>query len=146
MPALARRAKSSGVKMPLSPTTTRFAGTWSMYSKSAIPHAANTATTGYALLTVGAANLIAAHGTPDQVARYVEITRTSVFYLDPHLCTRCRYRSTELLWQCPHCHDWNTFVEERIAPAELDDEVVVLALHALDLGFQEFLHFLEFGN
>jgi alkylation response protein AidB-like acyl-CoA dehydrogenase len=34
-------------------------------------YAANTATTGYALLTVGAANLIAAHGTPDQVARYV---------------------------------------------------------------------------
>ena len=30
---------------------------------------------------------------------------------------RCRYRSTELLWQCPHCHEWNTFVEERITPA-----------------------------
>jgi lipopolysaccharide biosynthesis regulator YciM len=52
-----------------------------------------------------------------QVARYVEITRASVFYLDPHLCIRCRYRSTELLWQCPHCHEWNTFVEERITPA-----------------------------
>lgn len=51
------------------------------------------------------------------VARYVEITRTSVFYMDPHLCIRCRYRSTELLWQCPHCHEWNTFVEERITPA-----------------------------
>lgn len=52
-----------------------------------------------------------------QVARYVDITRASVFYLDPHLCIRCRYRSTELLWQCPHCHEWNTFVEERITPA-----------------------------
>ena len=41
-----------------------------------------------------------------------------MFYLDPHVCMRCRYRSTELLWQCPHCHDWNTFVEERIAPAK----------------------------
>jgi lipopolysaccharide biosynthesis regulator YciM len=51
------------------------------------------------------------------VARYVEITRESVFYLDPHLCVRCRYRSAELLWQCPHCHEWNTFVEERITPA-----------------------------
>lgn len=57
----------------------------------------------------------------DQVARYVEITRTSVFYMDPHLCTRCRYRSTELLWQCPHCHEWNTFVEERITPATDND-------------------------
>jgi lipopolysaccharide biosynthesis regulator YciM len=51
------------------------------------------------------------------VARYIEITRKSVFYLDPHVCVRCRYSSTELLWQCPHCHEWNTFVEERITPA-----------------------------
>ncbi|MES1255400.1 MAG: hypothetical protein ABUS56_07330, partial [Acidobacteriota bacterium] len=51
------------------------------------------------------------------VDRYGELTRHAVFYLDPHVCMRCRYRSTELLWQCPHCHDWNTFVEERIAPA-----------------------------
>ena len=52
------------------------------------------------------------------VGRYVDITRESVFYLDPHVCTHCRYRSTELLWQCPQCHEWNTFVEERIAPAK----------------------------
>jgi lipopolysaccharide biosynthesis regulator YciM len=51
------------------------------------------------------------------VARYIEITRESVFYLDPHVCLRCRYRSTELIWQCPHCHEWNSFVEERITPA-----------------------------
>jgi lipopolysaccharide biosynthesis regulator YciM len=54
----------------------------------------------------------------DQIRRYVELTRDSVFYLDPHICTRCRYRSTELLWHCPHCHEWNTFVEEWIAPAD----------------------------
>ena len=57
------------------------------------------------------------------VARYIEVTRQSVFYLDPHVCVRCRYRSTELLWQCPHCHEWNTFVEERIAPAKESAEV-----------------------
>ena len=50
--------------------------------------------------------------------RLRELTEHAVFYLDPHVCMRCRYRSTELLWQCPHCHDWNTFVEERIAPAQ----------------------------
>jgi lipopolysaccharide assembly protein B len=55
---------------------------------------------------------------PSLVYRYSELTRHAVFYLDPHVCMRCRYRSTELLWQCPHCHDWNTFVEERIAPAQ----------------------------
>jgi lipopolysaccharide biosynthesis regulator YciM len=55
---------------------------------------------------------------PGLVDQYIAITRESVFYLDPHVCVRCRYRSTELLWQCPHCHEWNTFVEERIAPAK----------------------------
>ena len=55
---------------------------------------------------------------PALVARYVDLTRDAIFYLDPHICIRCRYRSTELLWQCPHCHEWNTFVEERIAPAK----------------------------
>jgi lipopolysaccharide biosynthesis regulator YciM len=52
------------------------------------------------------------------VQRYVELAREAVFFLDPHICTKCHYRSTELLWQCPHCHEWNTFVEERIAPAK----------------------------
>ena len=55
---------------------------------------------------------------PALVARYVDLTRDAIFYIDPHICVRCRYRSTELLWQCPHCHEWNTFVEERIAPAK----------------------------
>ncbi|HEX7137452.1 MAG TPA: tetratricopeptide repeat protein [Vicinamibacterales bacterium] len=59
------------------------------------------------------------------VDRYGELTEHAVFYLDPHVCMRCRYRSTELLWQCPHCHDWNTFVEERIAPAQDANEVEV---------------------
>jgi lipopolysaccharide biosynthesis regulator YciM len=62
---------------------------------------------------------------PALVDRYSELTRHAVFYLDPHVCMRCRYRSTELLWQCPHCHDWNTFVEERIAPAQDTFEVEV---------------------
>jgi lipopolysaccharide assembly protein B len=59
------------------------------------------------------------------VQQYVELTRHAVFYVDPHICMRCRYRSTELLWQCPHCHEWNTFVEERIAPAKEPEELGV---------------------
>jgi lipopolysaccharide biosynthesis regulator YciM len=54
---------------------------------------------------------------PALVGRYEALTRDAIFYLDPHVCLRCHYRSTELLWQCPHCHEWNTFVEDRIAPA-----------------------------
>jgi lipopolysaccharide biosynthesis regulator YciM len=60
--------------------------------------------------------------SPALVTRYSELTRDAIFYLDPHVCVRCRYRSTELLWQCPHCHEWNTFVEERIAPAKENAE------------------------
>lgn len=56
------------------------------------------------------------------VDRYMDLTRHAIFYVDPHICMRCRYRSTELLWQCPNCHEWNTFVEERIAPAKADTE------------------------
>ena len=63
------------------------------------------------------------HHPASLVDRYGELTQHAVFYLDPHVCMRCRYRSTELLWQCPHCHDWNTFVEERIAPAQDATEV-----------------------
>ena len=55
---------------------------------------------------------------PALVGRYTALTREAVFYLDPHVCTRCRYRSTELLWQCPQCHEWNTFVEERLSAAK----------------------------
>jgi len=65
------------------------------------------------------------HHPAPLVDRYGALTEHAVFYLDPHVCMRCRYRSTELLWQCPHCHDWNTFVEERIAPAQDSTEVEV---------------------
>ena len=72
--------------------------------------------------------LIALQLDPQLVRRYVELTSEAVFYLDPHICVNCRYRSTELLWQCPQCHEWNTFVEERIAHAKdaaITDEPVM---------------------
>ena len=57
------------------------------------------------------------------IDRYLTLARDAVFYLDPHICVRCRYRSTELLWQCPQCHEWNTFIDERIAPAKDDEQL-----------------------
>jgi lipopolysaccharide biosynthesis regulator YciM len=63
---------------------------------------------------------------PALVQAYMSLAREAVFYLDPHVCRRCRYRSTELLWQCPQCHEWNTFVEERMAPAK--DSVLAEAI------------------
>jgi lipopolysaccharide biosynthesis regulator YciM len=59
---------------------------------------------------------------PALVDRYVDLAGKAIFYLDPHVCTHCRYRSTELLWHCPHCHEWNSFVEERMAAAKDGDE------------------------
>jgi lipopolysaccharide biosynthesis regulator YciM len=55
---------------------------------------------------------------PSLVQRYTKRAGEAVFYLDPHVCLRCRYRSTELLWQCPHCREWGTFVEERLTGAQ----------------------------
>ena len=66
--------------------------------------------------------LVALGFDEERVQRYMELTREAVFYLDPHVCMRCRYRSTELLWQCPQCHEWNTFIEERITPAEENED------------------------
>jgi lipopolysaccharide biosynthesis regulator YciM len=61
---------------------------------------------------------------PAQVERYVVASREAVFFQDPHICLRCHYRSNELLWQCPHCHEWNTFVEERLTPSRDDAELL----------------------
>jgi lipopolysaccharide biosynthesis regulator YciM len=53
---------------------------------------------------------------PDQ-QQYVETVERSALYVDPHICTACRYRADDMLWRCPHCHEWNTLVEERVGPA-----------------------------
>jgi lipopolysaccharide biosynthesis regulator YciM len=53
----------------------------------------------------------------DQVAEYVAAAADAVFYAAPHVCTSCRYRAEDVLWRCPQCHQWNTFVEERLGPA-----------------------------
>jgi lipopolysaccharide biosynthesis regulator YciM len=49
--------------------------------------------------------------------RYVATVEESALYVDPHICTVCRYRADDMLWRCPHCHEWNSFVEERVGPA-----------------------------
>jgi lipopolysaccharide biosynthesis regulator YciM len=49
--------------------------------------------------------------------KYVATVEESALYVDPHICTVCRYRADDMLWRCPHCHEWNSFVEERVGPA-----------------------------
>lgn len=78
----------------------------------------------HALLVHQAAwdSLLALQLDQECVERYVTHSRDAVFYRDPHICLRCRYRSKELLWRCPHCHEWNSFVEDRLAPARPSED------------------------
>lgn len=51
----------------------------------------------------------------EPVRGYIERTERSIFFRDPHLCTKCRYRTSGMTWRCPHCQEWDTFVEERVS-------------------------------
>jgi lipopolysaccharide biosynthesis regulator YciM len=56
------------------------------------------------------------HPMQPSAERYIATAEGAVFYRDPHICTHCRYRADDMLWRCPHCHEWSTFVEERLSP------------------------------
>jgi lipopolysaccharide biosynthesis regulator YciM len=58
---------------------------------------------------------LGALGAADRaLSEYVATAERAVLYRDPHVCTACRYRADDMLWRCPHCHEWDTFVEERV--------------------------------
>jgi len=50
----------------------------------------------------------------DRVQTYLDEVGRSAFFLDPYICMKCNYRANGILWRCPHCQEWNTFVEERL--------------------------------
>ena len=53
-------------------------------------------------------------GATERIAVYLEEMSKSVLFLDPYICINCSYRANGILWRCPHCQEWNTFVEERV--------------------------------
>ncbi len=53
-----------------------------------------------------------------RLARYLDTVSKAALFLDPYLCIKCNYRANGNLWRCPHCQEWNTFVEERLETAE----------------------------
>ncbi len=58
-------------------------------------------------------NLFLASGAREELIKsYLDGIRSSVFFLDPHVCVKCHYRADGILWRCPHCQEWATFVEE----------------------------------
>ena len=53
-----------------------------------------------------------------RIARYLEEVSGSVLFVDPYICIKCSYRANGILWRCPHCQEWNCFIEERLEAAE----------------------------
>jgi lipopolysaccharide biosynthesis regulator YciM len=53
-----------------------------------------------------------------RLARYLDEVSKAVYFLDPYVCIKCNYRANGILWRCPHCQEWNTFVEERLETVE----------------------------
>lgn len=69
------------------------------------------------LVHLEVSRMLRAMGLRDaNVEKYGAVCEDSAFYRDPHVCTSCHYRADDMLWRCPHCHKWNTFVEERVGP------------------------------
>ncbi len=54
----------------------------------------------------------------EELQSYLDRVRDSGFFFNPHICTKCQYRANGILWRCPHCQEWNTFVEERLGAPE----------------------------
>lgn len=49
-----------------------------------------------------------------RIARYLDEVSRSALFVDPFVCTKCGYRTNGILWRCPHCQEWSSFVEERL--------------------------------
>ena len=59
-------------------------------------------------------SLVSVNERPARVQTYLDEVAQSAFFLDPYICMKCNYRANGILWRCPHCQEWNTFVEERV--------------------------------
>jgi lipopolysaccharide biosynthesis regulator YciM len=62
--------------------------------------------------------LLEGGASTEDIRSYLGRVRESTFFFDPHVCTKCHYRANGILWRCPHCQEWNTFVEERLGAPE----------------------------
>ncbi len=54
---------------------------------------------------------------PDDVEVFKEYANTLnrvLVFSDPFVCSKCNYKSSEFLWKCPYCHEFDTFIELRL--------------------------------
>jgi len=63
-------------------------------------------------------SLISSEGGVARMRGYLDEVAKSAFFIDPYICMNCNYRTNGVLWRCPHCQEWNSFVEERVETAE----------------------------
>ena len=63
-------------------------------------------------------SLVSEQTRAERVGAYLEEVDRSALFLDPYICMKCNYRANGILWRCPHCQEWNTFVEERVDTVE----------------------------
>lgn len=66
--------------------------------------------------------LSAVDGASEWTTRYLKEVAGAAFFLDPFVCIKCNYRANGLLWRCPHCQEWNSFVEERLERMDQKDD------------------------
>ena len=54
---------------------------------------------------------------PDDINVFKEYANTLnkvLVFNNPFICSKCNYKSSEFLWKCPYCHEFDTFVELKI--------------------------------
>ncbi len=54
---------------------------------------------------------------PDDTEVFKEYANTLnrvLVFNNPFICSKCNYKSSEFLWKCPYCHEFDTFVELKI--------------------------------
>jgi len=45
---------------------------------------------------------------------YAKATDRILIFNAPFVCVNCKYKSSEILWKCPSCYSFNSFIEARI--------------------------------
>ena len=46
---------------------------------------------------------------------FVDTLESERLFIDPYVCVKCGYRTTDVLWRCPHCHSWNSLRDDSYA-------------------------------
>lgn len=54
------------------------------------------------------------HEKRELLLEYAKTTDRILIFNAPFVCVKCKYKSSEILWKCPSCYSFNSFIEARI--------------------------------